>query len=482
MYGRIARIGLAVVALSVGVAVASAMATGDAFSDDQGVHEPAINALAAEGILDGTECGEGLFCPQEPIRRWVAAVWLVRALGEAPAKASSGTGFGDVDYDEWWVPYVERLADLGISRGCGTGPLRFCPDAVVTRAQMATFLVRAFDIEESLSSGFVDTWNNVHEANIDALAAADITAGCSTIPPRFCPEKPVTRAQMATFIARARGLLESPAPAGRPVDGYTAVATGRWHTCGLRADGTIQCWGANSWGQADPPAGTYAAVAAGHRHSCAVRTDGAIRCWGNDYRGLTDVPPGTYTEVTAGNAHNCGLLKDGTARCWGNSDHGLTDAPPGAYRAVSAGSGYTCGLRSDRTIECWGGAYHYGHSDAPPGTHTAIAGGSYHACAVRTDGTVHCWNGRDYSGAQEPPAGTYADVVTGRYHSCGLYADRTIRCWGSEYGGVTDAPPGSYTSISAGDHHTCAVRIDGAIRCWGYNDGGQSDVPDDTDT
>ena len=149
MYRRIAWMGLAVAVVSVGVVVATAMATGDAFSDDQGVHEPAIDALAAEGILDGTECGEGLFCPQEPIRRWVAAVWLVRALGEAPAKASPGTGFGDVDYDEWWVPYVERLADLGISRGCGTVPLRFCPDAVVTRAQMATFLVRAFDIEEA---------------------------------------------------------------------------------------------------------------------------------------------------------------------------------------------------------------------------------------------------------------------------------------------------------------------------------------------
>ena len=368
----IAWMGPAAAVLWVGIAVAAAMATGDAFGDDQGVHEPAINALAAEGILDGTECGEGLFCPQEPIRRWVAAVWLVRALGEAPAEASSGTGFGDVDYDEWWVPYVERLADLGISRGCGTGPLRFCPDAVVTRAQMATFLVRAFDIEEAPSSGFVDTWDNFHEANIDALATADITAGCSTIPPRFCPEKPVTRAQMATFIARARGLLESPGPAGKPVDGYAAVATGRWHTCGLRADGTIRCWGANSWGQADAPTGTYTGITAGHRHNCGLHTDRTIRCWGNDYGGLTDAPPGTYTGITAGHRHNCGLHTDRTIRCWGNNEGDRAMCPRAATDPWPLGIWHTCGIRTDLTVQCWGTEYG-GHTDVPPGAYIAIA-------------------------------------------------------------------------------------------------------------
>ena len=481
MYGRIARIGLAVLAVSVGVVVGPAMATGDAFSDDPGVHELAINALAVEGILDGTECGEGLFCPQEPIRRWVAAVWLVRALGEAPSAASSGTGFGDVDYDEWWVPYVERLADLGISRGCGTVPLRFCPDAVVTRAQMATFLVRAFDIEEAPSSGFVDTEDSVHEANIDALAAAAITAGCATGPPKFCPERPVTRAQMATFIARARGLLEPPTPTGTTVGAYAAVASGRWHSCGLRTDGSITCWGANSWGQADEPPGTYTAVSAGHRHTCALRIDRTIRCWGDDYGGLTDAPPGTYSAVAAGYRHNCGVRTDGTIRCWGNNLAGQTDAPPGTYTSVTAGRWHMCGLRTDRTIQCWGTEYG-GHTEVPPGAYTSVSASNNHTCAVRTYGTIQCWGGSNYYGETDAPAGTYTAVAAGDNHSCGLLTDGTIRCWGAEFGGITEPPAGTYTSASSGYDHTCAVLTDGSARCWGYNDGGQSDVPDDGGT
>ena len=106
-----------------------------------GVHAPAVEALEEEKVFDGTECGDGLFCPGEPILRWVMAVWLVRVLDEEPAAAGSSR-FSDVDAGQWWAPYVEVLADVGVTRGCATGPLRFCPDESVTRAQMASFLVR----------------------------------------------------------------------------------------------------------------------------------------------------------------------------------------------------------------------------------------------------------------------------------------------------------------------------------------------------
>ena len=68
---------------------------------------------------------------------------------------------------------------------------------------MATFLVRALDLDPAPSAGFADTEGNTHQANIDALAAAGITAGCKTDPLRYCPDQPVTRAQMATFLVRA---------------------------------------------------------------------------------------------------------------------------------------------------------------------------------------------------------------------------------------------------------------------------------------
>ena len=94
-----------------------------------------------------------------------------------------------------------------MTAGCATGPLRFCPDRPVTRGQMATFLVRAFNLESGTAAGFADTARTTHEASIEAIAAASITAGCKTDPLRYCPQEPVTRGQMATFLARALGIL-----------------------------------------------------------------------------------------------------------------------------------------------------------------------------------------------------------------------------------------------------------------------------------
>ena len=74
---------------------------------------------------------------------------------------------------------------------------------------MATFLVRAFDLEPADPAGFVDIEGSSHEANINALAAANITVGCSQDPLSYCPNRAVSRAEMATFIARALALLEA---------------------------------------------------------------------------------------------------------------------------------------------------------------------------------------------------------------------------------------------------------------------------------
>jgi len=143
-----------------------------------------------------------MFCPWDPVDRWVMAVWLVRALGYKPYNTETSR-FADVSADEWWSPYAERIARLEITAGCKKEPLRYCPDRSVTRGQMATFLVRALKIEEAPSAGFADTGGDTHEAAIDALAAAGITSGCSTDPLKYCPDRPVARAQMATFLHRA---------------------------------------------------------------------------------------------------------------------------------------------------------------------------------------------------------------------------------------------------------------------------------------
>ena len=182
------------------------------FSDvgEGSVHASAVEALTAEGVFEGTECGEGLFCPGEPILRWEMAVWLVRVLDDgAEPEAVGSSRFSDVDAGVWWAPYVERFAELGVTRGCATGPLRYCPQEAVTRAQMASFLVRAFELGVGPPAGFGDVGpGETHAANIDALAASGVTQGCTET--MFCPSRDTTRAQMATFIHRARNLGDTP--------------------------------------------------------------------------------------------------------------------------------------------------------------------------------------------------------------------------------------------------------------------------------
>ena len=134
-----------VLAASLVVPAGSVIAQGG-FSDidEAGRHRAGVEGLAEMGVLEGTDCAPGQFCPDEPLDRWVMAVWLVRVL-DGTDPVLSGSRFADVDSDEWWAPYVERLAVLGFAAGCATGPARYCPHDSVTRAQMAKFLTRAFD-------------------------------------------------------------------------------------------------------------------------------------------------------------------------------------------------------------------------------------------------------------------------------------------------------------------------------------------------
>ena len=247
------------VVLGVGVSVSAGAASGSGFSDidEAGPHRGSVEALAADGVLAGTECGPGVFCPADPVRRWVMAVWLVRVIDGDDPGGVGVSRFADVDAGEWWVPHVERLAELGITAGCATGPLRFCPSETVTRDQMASFLVRAFGLGEGSSSGFVDVEDNVHASNIDVLAAVGVTAGCSTSPARYCPRRETTRGQMATFLSRALQLGSVQPDQPPQGGGFATVSSGNGFSCGLRTDGTVVCWGGNWDGQAAAPQGEF---------------------------------------------------------------------------------------------------------------------------------------------------------------------------------------------------------------------------------
>ena len=529
------------VASMVAAAPAAAQddAAGSGFSDvTGGVHKPAIDALAAMGVFEGTECGEGMFCPGDEMKRWTMGVWLVRVLDDEEPAGVSESSFADVDADEWWLPHVERLAELEVTKGCLVDPLRFCPDQSVTRAQMATFLVRAFDLESADPAGFADTEGNFAESDIDALAAARITAGCATEPFQYCPDRPVTRAEMATFLARALGLVEVPQPAedtgddeeepaeeeeapeqeetgpSLVVDSPTVPLAGDhdFTITGTGFDPSLTIFVLECTIPGDPVSvdtsaeDLEAAVAQAGRSDCDLTTAQPVSLDSNgsfSVQRSADIRPNFmwvasdaaetqnasapvlisgYSAISVGAFHACGLFADGTLEC-----NGPGDVPEGTYTAVDAGHGFTCAIRTDGTLACWG-YNNYEQSEPPDGTFTAVSAGIFHACAVRTDGAVECWGNNTQGQAVAPSGVTFMDVSAGGIHTCGLRTNERVMCWGSDSSGQASPPVRTrFSVVSAGIAHTCALRTDGTAECWGANyfdDSytGQSDPPGGTFT
>ena len=246
---------------------------------------------------------------------------------------------------------------------------------------------------------------------------------------------------------------------------FTAVTADWWHSCWLRPDATVTCWGWNEYGQTDAPSGSFTAVSAGGAYSCGLRPDATVTCWGYNGDGRADAPSGSFTAVSAGNRHSCGLRPDATVTCWGNNFRGQADAPSGSFTAVSAGGFHSCGLRPDATVTCWGNNFR-GQADAPSGSFTAVSAGGSHSCALRPDATVTCWGWNEF-GQLRAPSGSFNVVSAGSNHSCGLRPDATVTCWGYNEHGQADAPSGSLAAVSAGDRHSCGLRPDSTVTCWG---------------
>ena len=205
--GQMLRVLVAAVVAVTLLSLPATAAAHDGFGDvsDGGTHSANIHTLDHDGTFEGTLCGDDMFCPGEPLTRAHMAVWLVRVLDDTDPAEVAETRFSDVDGGHPHAAFIERFAELGVTFGCDTGPLRYCPDDNVTRAQMASFLARAFDLTAGEAAGFTDVdTGGVHSAAIDALAATRITHGCDTGPLRYCPRDDVTRAQMASFLIRAQ--------------------------------------------------------------------------------------------------------------------------------------------------------------------------------------------------------------------------------------------------------------------------------------
>ncbi|MDH3500303.1 MAG: S-layer homology domain-containing protein, partial [Acidimicrobiia bacterium] len=130
------------------------------------------------------------------------AALLIGTVAGAATPAEGGR-FWD---DDGWTHEgnIEAIAAIGVTQGCAPEGTAFCPDLSVTRAQMASFLARALNLTGSNTNRFTDVpGDNVHLGNINAIAAEGITLGCSADGTRYCPNSFVSRAQMASFLARA---------------------------------------------------------------------------------------------------------------------------------------------------------------------------------------------------------------------------------------------------------------------------------------
>ena len=312
----------------------------------------------------------------------------------------------------------------------------------------------------------------------------------------------------------------------------TSVSAGADHSCATASDSGAYCWGADGDGEVgfgsttsgrDPKQvqdasgdmAFVAAVSAGRTHSCALKTDGTVWCWG-----AADF--GQVGDGTTGDGNHDRLVPAQVRKGAGN----LTKVT-----AIAAGGYHTCALRSDRSVWCWGDATFGAVGDGTTGdasTHlrltavrvkqgsgfladiTRISAGWAHTCARRADGTAWCWgytaHGEVGDGTTGGPVshvrlkavqvrrGSHAlsgveDIEAGEDHTCAVRSDSTAWCWGhADKGQIGDGTTGNgskvrlkavqvrrgggfltnITSISAGEDRSCARRSDGTAWCWGY--------------
>jgi len=183
-----------------------------------------------------------------------------------------------------------------------------------------------------------------------------------------------------------------------PLGTYKGISAGEAHACAIALDtGNVVCWGAGTTdagcfpnqnyecGQAAGESGEFIEVASGEQHSCALRNDGTVACWGVGKTGKKcDVAEGD-------NSYDCGQAI----------------APDGAkvrFVKLRAGWLYTCGITEDYKLQCWGWEG-IGVNKVPPGKYAQVAaGGSTHVCAIEVGGRISCW-GSDSAGDTKVPDG-----------------------------------------------------------------------------
>ncbi|MDQ1295004.1 MAG: hypothetical protein QG608_2889 [Actinomycetota bacterium] len=353
----------------------------------------------------------------------------------------------------------------------------------------------------------------------------------------------------------AAAALPAPVPSPAAVPSSPTMGIGYSHACWIKLDATLWCWGYALFGrtgngeQADPNTPVLVGsqedrwidVGAGHHHTCGVRDNGTLWCWGSDLNGEIGDGPGlgdgliqvgaetTWAAVSAGSTFTCGLRRDRSLWCWGS--HAATapgdgpsrrDSPTqvtGQWTAVEAGPEHTCAIREGGTLWCWGSNFSGQLGDGTLTTRrspvqvgrstdwTAVSSGTEYTCGLRgsakSAGTLWCWGSNTDGGLGN---GTrihryvpglvgdrrdWVQVAAGARHVCGRTADGTVWCWGdNRYGQVADGStidryrptpvPGGRTwrGVWSGPFLTCGTQVDGHVHCWGEDEYGQLSLGD----
>ena len=443
--------------------------------------------------------------------------------------------FGNVAADAYYNTAVSWLVGEGITGGVAEG--RYGPNVNVSRGQMAVFLHTAAGSPAPLAPhSFTDVAADAYyNTAVSWLVGTGITAGVA--PGKYAPNANVTRGQMAVFLHRN-------SCGGTPI----AVDGGERHNCVAKADGTVACWGHNSDGQMGIGSSNNQQwtpvvvrglndatdIATGSFHTCAVKADSSVACWGNNRNG--QLGDGTTTNrnlpvavsglrgvrsVTAGSYHTCATKTDGRVACWGLNNNGqigdgtktqrTTPVNVGAglsgVTSVAAGAEHTCAQKDDGTVACWGlntrgqlGDGTNTNRSTPVAVSnlsgvTAVDSGWLHTCASKSDGTVDCWgyNGDGQLGmgnttdrntpATIPALAGVTAIGVGAYHNCAVKDGGTVACWGYNKDGQAGDGTTSATrsspvevigltgakSVAGGSYTNCAVKASGATLCWGSN-------------
>ncbi|MGH9380353.1 MAG: S-layer homology domain-containing protein, partial [Thermoanaerobaculia bacterium] len=181
---------------------------GDSFTDVPRASSfyPWIETLLHHGVTGG--CAPTTYCPSAANTRDQMPVFLLKALEGSGYAPPACTGvFDDVPCPSLFADWIEDLVSRGITAGCGGG--NYCPNNTVTRDQMAVFLLKTLEGPGYAPPACTGVFGDVpcpslFAAWIEDLVARGITAGCGS--GAYCPSNPVSRDQMAVFLAKTFGL------------------------------------------------------------------------------------------------------------------------------------------------------------------------------------------------------------------------------------------------------------------------------------